>query len=52
VELQRRLQSNGYNPGDVSGIMTPTTEGAVSEAQRSYGLSESDFQGVGGMPLF
>ncbi|MBD1848753.1 peptidoglycan-binding protein [Leptolyngbya sp. FACHB-711] len=52
VELQRRLQSNGYNPGDLSGVMTPTTEGAIADAQRSYGLSESDFLGTGGMPLF
>ena len=41
-ELQRHLQRRGYNPGGVTGVLTPETQTAVTEAQRRYGLSESD----------
>ena len=44
-ELQRHLQRRGYNPGGVTGVMTPETQTAVTEAQRRYGLSESDLAG-------
>jgi peptidoglycan hydrolase-like protein with peptidoglycan-binding domain len=44
-ELQRHLQRRGYNPGGVTGVLTPETQTAVTEAQRRYGLSESDLAG-------
>jgi peptidoglycan hydrolase-like protein with peptidoglycan-binding domain len=43
AELQRQLQAQGYNPGDVNGVLTQTTQSAISDAQQKYGLSESDF---------
>jgi peptidoglycan hydrolase-like protein with peptidoglycan-binding domain len=45
AELQRHLQQRGYNPGGVTGVLTPETQTAVTEAQRRYGLSESDLAG-------
>jgi peptidoglycan hydrolase-like protein with peptidoglycan-binding domain len=45
AELQRRLQQRGYNPGGVTGVLTPETQTAVTEAQRHYGLNESDLSG-------
>ncbi|WP_088891716.1 peptidoglycan-binding domain-containing protein [Leptolyngbya ohadii] len=52
VELQRQLQENGFNPGEINGIMNSTTESAISEAQRKYGLSEGDFLGTSTTPIF
>ena len=45
AELQRRLQQRGYNPGGVTGVVTPETQTAVTEAQRHYGLNEGDLSG-------
>jgi peptidoglycan hydrolase-like protein with peptidoglycan-binding domain len=42
MELQRRLQLRGFDPGDLNGIYDPSTQNAVSQAQQAYGLSQSD----------
>jgi peptidoglycan hydrolase-like protein with peptidoglycan-binding domain len=42
VELQRRLQSQGFNPGPIDGVFGQQTRDAISEAQEEYGLSQSD----------
>lgn len=46
AELQRHLQSQGYNLGNIDGMMNPTTQSAISSAQQKYGLSEGDFLGT------
>ncbi len=45
AELQRYLRSNGYNPGEINGALTPETRSAITEAQRRYGLSDTDLFG-------
>ncbi|MBW4660887.1 MAG: peptidoglycan-binding protein [Drouetiella hepatica Uher 2000/2452] len=45
AELQRYLRSNGYNPGDINGSLTPETRSAITEAQQRYGLSDTDLFG-------
>jgi peptidoglycan hydrolase-like protein with peptidoglycan-binding domain len=46
AELQRHLKTHGYTPGEINGILTPDTRTAIIEAQRRYGLSDSDlFEG-------
>jgi peptidoglycan hydrolase-like protein with peptidoglycan-binding domain len=42
ASLQRQLRNNGFNPGNVNGVFTSDTQSAILEAQRSYGLTESD----------
>ncbi|HEY9631377.1 MAG TPA: peptidoglycan-binding protein [Coleofasciculaceae cyanobacterium] len=46
AELQRYLRTNGYNPGDISGTLTPETRSAIAEAQQRYGLSDVDLFGT------
>ena len=46
AELQRYLQTNGYNPGDISGTLTPETRSAIAAAQQRYGLSDVDLFGA------
>lgn len=43
LELQQTLRQQGFYQGDMDGILGDQTRRAISEAQRSYGLSESDF---------
>ncbi len=38
LELQRRLQALGLDPGSVNGRWNPETEAALEEAQRTYGV--------------
>ena len=38
LELQRRLQALGLDPGPVNGRWNPETEAALEEAQRAYGV--------------
>ena len=45
AELQRYLRSNGYNPGEINGALTPETRSAITEAQRRYGLNDTDLFG-------
>ena len=45
AELQRYLRSNGYNPGEINGSLTPETRSAITEAQQRYGLSDTDLFG-------
>lgn len=47
AELQRSLQSQGYSPGTISGVLTPETRNAIVEAQRRHGLNEADLFGNG-----
>lgn len=42
MELQRRLQLRGFDPGEMNGVYDPSTQGAISQAQQAYGLSQSD----------
>jgi peptidoglycan hydrolase-like protein with peptidoglycan-binding domain len=42
AELQRRLQSQGLNPGAENGVLTPETRQAIVQAQQEHGLSQSD----------
>jgi peptidoglycan hydrolase-like protein with peptidoglycan-binding domain len=42
AELQRRLQSQGHNPGEVNGVLNPETRQAITAAQQEHGLSQSD----------
>lgn len=46
AELQRYLRTKGYNPGDISGTLTPETRSAIAEAQQRYGLSDVDLFGT------
>lgn len=39
LELQRRLQAMGYNPGEVNGRWSSETEAAIEQAQQKYGVS-------------
>ena len=43
AELQRRLQSNGFKPAEVTGEYDAATQSAINQAQQSYGLSGQDF---------
>lgn len=45
AELQRYLRSNGYDPGNINGSLTPETRSAIIEAQQRYGLSDTDLFG-------
>lgn len=45
IELQRRLQLRGFEPGDLSGVYDATTQNAITQAQQAYGLSQSDLFG-------
>ncbi len=38
LELQRRLQALGLDPGSINGRWNPETEAALEEAQRTYGV--------------
>lgn len=38
LELQRRLQARGLEPGPLNGRWTPETERALESAQRAYGV--------------
>ncbi|MBE9177594.1 peptidoglycan-binding protein [Oculatella sp. LEGE 06141] len=42
IELQRRLQARGFNPGPVDGVFGAQTRSAIAEAQRAYGLTQAD----------
>ncbi|WP_416674040.1 peptidoglycan-binding domain-containing protein [Egbenema bharatensis] len=42
ASLQRQLRNNGFDPGNVNGVFTTDTQAAILEAQRTYGLTESD----------
>ncbi len=43
MELQRRLQLNGFDPAEMTGEYDFATQNAVNQAQQSYGLSPQDF---------
>ncbi|NJO40513.1 MAG: hypothetical protein HC769_00990 [Cyanobacteria bacterium CRU_2_1] len=51
VELQRHLQTNGFNPGGMNGVLTPETQQAIVEAQRTYGLTQGDLDLFGDSSL-
>ena len=38
LELQRRLQALGLDPGPINGRLNPQTEAALEKAQRTYGV--------------
>lgn len=40
--LQQHLRRQGYYPGEVNGMLTTETQTAIVEAQRQYGLSQTD----------
>lgn len=42
LDLQRRLQLNGFNSADMSGVFDSGTQSAIMQAQQAYGLSQSD----------
>ena len=42
IELQRRLQLNGFNPAEITGQYDSATQSAINQAQQSYGLSSQD----------
>jgi peptidoglycan hydrolase-like protein with peptidoglycan-binding domain len=42
IELQRRLQLNGFNPAEMTGQYDSATQSAINQAQQSYGLSSQD----------
>ncbi|MBW4467683.1 MAG: peptidoglycan-binding protein [Pegethrix bostrychoides GSE-TBD4-15B] len=43
IELQRRLQLNGFEPAEITGEYDFATQNAINQAQQSYGLSGADF---------
>lgn len=45
VELQRRLQLHGFDPGEITGVYDSSTQNAITQAQQAYGLSQSDLFG-------
>jgi len=42
LELQRRLQLNGFSPAEMTGQYDAATQNAINQAQQSYGLSGQD----------
>ncbi len=38
LELQRRLQARGLNPGPIDGRLNPETQAALEKAQQTYGV--------------
>ncbi|PZP92437.1 MAG: lytic murein transglycosylase [Variovorax paradoxus] len=41
--LQQALQSKGFNPGSIDGVLGPATRGAIRRWQRSVGLAADGF---------
>jgi peptidoglycan hydrolase-like protein with peptidoglycan-binding domain len=41
--IQRKLLSSGYPPGDIDGIFGPHTSRAIFRYQKKHGLPESGF---------
>jgi peptidoglycan hydrolase-like protein with peptidoglycan-binding domain len=49
ASLQRQLRNQGYYLGDVTGVFSSDTQSAIVEAQRNYGLTETDLFDDGGV---
>ena len=45
AELQRQLRDEGIYPGEINGILDSETQGAIVEAQRKHGLTQTDLFG-------
>ncbi|HLP89029.1 MAG TPA: peptidoglycan-binding protein [Nostocaceae cyanobacterium] len=44
LEIQKRLQEQGFYQGPVNGFMSPATRTAIKQAQEFYGISLSDIR--------
>lgn len=45
AELQRQLRDEGIYPGEINGVLDSETQGAIVEAQRKHGLTQTDLLG-------